>query len=82
MESNNPSLLFYQKKPGSFVEIQKGNSGFNRCHFECKDVEKEGIMHAYNDVLPYGDQMSVTIDGKRCLVLDWFCLGKNAFVSL
>ncbi len=43
-------------------------------HFEYEDVERDGLMYAYNDVLPYGDQMTVTIDGTECLILDQYCL--------
>ncbi len=43
-------------------------------HFEYEEVEKEGLMYAYNDVLPYGDQMLVTIDGRNCIILDQYCL--------
>jgi len=43
-------------------------------HFDYKEVEKEGLMYAYNDVLPYGDQMIVTFDGRNCIILDQYCL--------
>ena len=43
-------------------------------HFEYEEVEKEGLMYAYNDVLPYGDQMLVTIDGRNCIIYDQYCL--------
>ena len=43
-------------------------------HFEYEEVERDGLMYAYNDVLPYGDQMRVEIDGTECLILDQFCL--------
>ena len=42
--------------------------------FEYDEVEKEGLMYAYNDVLPYGDQMIVTIDGRNCIIFDQYCL--------
>lgn len=43
-------------------------------HFEYHEVEKNGLMSGYNDVLPYGDQMLVTIDGTECMILDQYCL--------
>jgi hypothetical protein len=43
-------------------------------YFDYEEVEKEGLMYAYNDVLPYGDQMSVDIDGRNCIIFDQYCL--------
>lgn len=43
-------------------------------YFEYDEVEYNGLMSAYNDVLPYGDQLFVTIDGKECIILDQYCL--------
>jgi hypothetical protein len=34
-------------------------------YFEYHEVEYDGLMSAYNDVLPYGDQLLVTIGGKE-----------------
>ena len=31
-------------------------------------------MYAYNDVLPYGDQMHVNINNEDYLIFDQFCL--------
>jgi len=42
--------------------------------FEYHEVENNGLMSAYNDVLPYGDQLFVTINGKQCIILDQYCL--------
>jgi len=42
--------------------------------FEYHEVESNGLMSAYNDVLPYGDQLFVTINGKQCIILDQYCL--------
>lgn len=43
-------------------------------YFDYDEVESEGLMYAYNDVLPYGDQLHVIVDGRKCLILDQFCL--------
>ncbi len=53
---------------------EKANLDAIDAHFEYEEVEKEGLMYAYNDVLPYGDQMIVTIDGQNCIILDQYCL--------
>ena len=53
---------------------EKANLDAIDAHFEYKKVEKEGLMAAYNDVLPYGDQMLVTIDGRDCIIFDQYCL--------
>lgn len=42
--------------------------------FDYTDVERDRLMLAYNDVLPYGDQILVTIEGNNYIVLDQFCL--------
>ena len=42
--------------------------------FDYDYVERDGAMYAYNEVLPFGDQMAVTIGGKFYLVRDHFCL--------
>ena len=43
-------------------------------HFDYHEIEYEGLMYAYNDVLPYGDQFLVTIAGKECIVFDQYCI--------
>jgi uncharacterized protein YchJ len=42
--------------------------------FDYDYVERDGAMYAYNEVLPFGDQMAVTIGGKLYLIRDHFCL--------
>ena len=42
--------------------------------FDYEAVEQEGLMYAYNDVLPYGDQMQVNINGEDYLIFDQYCL--------
>ncbi len=42
--------------------------------FDYKAVEKEGVMYAYRDVLPFGEQFTVTIDGKKYILFDSYCL--------
>jgi len=42
--------------------------------FDYHEVEYNGLMSAYNDILPYGDQFSVTINGEKCIILDQYCL--------
>lgn len=43
-------------------------------YFDYDEVEQNGLMSAYNDVLPYGNQMQVIIDGKKSIVFDQYCL--------
>lgn len=43
-------------------------------YFEYHEVEYDGLLSTYNDVLPYGDQLFVTISGKECIVFDQYCL--------
>jgi hypothetical protein len=42
--------------------------------FDYPDIERNGLMSAYNDVLPYGDQLLVKINGNNCMVFDQYCL--------
>jgi len=53
---------------------EKANLDAIDAYFDYEEVEKEGLMYAYNDVLPYGDQMLVTIDGRNCIIFDQYCL--------
>ena len=43
-------------------------------YFEYHEVEYNGLMAAYNDVLPYGNQLLLTINGKELIILDQYCL--------
>lgn len=43
-------------------------------YFEYDEIETSGLMSAYNDVLPYGDQLLVTVNGKECVIFDQYCL--------
>jgi len=42
--------------------------------FDYEEIEKNALMSAYNDVLPYGNQLPVRINGKDCVVYDQYCL--------
>lgn len=43
-------------------------------HFEYEEIEYDGAMYAYNDVLPYGDQLQFSINEKNCVIFDQYCL--------
>lgn len=43
-------------------------------YFDFHEVEYNGLMSAYNDILPYGDQFLVTIKGEQCIIFDQYCL--------
>jgi len=43
-------------------------------YFDYHEVEYNGLMSAYNDILPYGDQFLVTIKGQQCIIVDQYCL--------
>jgi len=43
-------------------------------YFDYHEVEYDGLMSAYNDILPYGDQFLVTIKGEECIIFDQYCL--------
>ncbi len=43
-------------------------------YFDYDEVEYNGLISAYNDILPYGDQFLVTIKGEQCIIFDQYCL--------
>lgn len=43
-------------------------------YFEFDKVEYEGLMYAYNDVLPYGDQLIINLNEMEYIVFDQYCL--------
>ncbi len=45
-----------------------------QAHFDYEEVERNGLMSAYNDVLPFGDELLVTIREKDCIIFDQYCL--------
>lgn len=43
-------------------------------HFDYKEIERDGMMSSYNEVLPFAERLYVTVAGKRCMVADQYCL--------
>lgn len=43
-------------------------------YFDYDEVELNGLMYAYNGVLPYGDQLLADIKGEKYIIVDQFCL--------
>ncbi len=43
-------------------------------YFDYEQVERDGLMYAYNGVLPYGDQFMVKVRGDNYFIADQFCL--------
>ena len=50
-------------------------------HFNYKDIELEGLMSGYNDVLPYADRLYVTLAHKKYLIYDQYCIKPNCSCS-
>lgn len=42
--------------------------------FDYVAVEKESLMYAYRDILPFGEQLTLVIDGKKYIIFDSYCL--------
>ena len=42
--------------------------------FDYQQVENEGLMYAYTDILPYGEYLSFSMKGKNCVIFDQYCL--------
>jgi len=75
-ELDEADLKFLHKKHFEFKNSISEEADLDsiEAYFEYPEVEKNGLMSAYNDVLPYGDQMLVTIDGTESMILDQYCL--------
>jgi len=43
-------------------------------HFDYDEVERDGLMSIYNDVLPYAETLSVSINDKQYELIDQYCL--------
>ncbi len=43
-------------------------------HFDYYEIEENGLMVTYNDVLPYGDQLFVKINDEKCIIFDQYCV--------
>lgn len=42
--------------------------------FDFEEVEYNGLMSFYNDVLPYGDRLVILVEGKKYDIQDQYCL--------
>lgn len=42
--------------------------------FDFQEIEENGLMYFYRDVLPYGDVLIGRLKGEECLLLDQYCL--------
>jgi SEC-C motif len=43
-------------------------------HFNFTEVESSATMQVYNDILPFGDRLLITIDGVEHILLDQHCV--------
>lgn len=43
-------------------------------HFDFEEIDLNGAMSVYTDVLPFGDRLLATIDGRQCVIYDHYCL--------
>jgi len=73
---NDEDFLFLHRSYVSFKnEIsEKANPDSIDAVFEYEEVERHGLMYAYNEVLPYGDRLQVAIEGRNYLIMDQYCL--------
>ncbi|MFC1863490.1 SEC-C metal-binding domain-containing protein, partial [Thermodesulfobacteriota bacterium] len=53
---------------------EKASSDTIDAYFDYHEVEYNGLMSAYNNILPYGDEFLVTINGEQCIIFDQYCL--------
>jgi preprotein translocase subunit SecA len=73
---NKNDYSFLHERHFEFKNIITESAGVDSidAYFDYDQVERDGLMSAYNDVLPYGDRMLVTIEDKQYIVMDQFCL--------
>jgi uncharacterized protein YchJ len=45
-----------------------------KADFDFQEIEENGLLYAYNDVLPYGNPLHVHIKGETYLIYDQYCL--------
>ena len=46
-------------------------------HFDFRDIEQNGLMIVYNEVLPFAERLFVTVADKKYSVSDQYCLRTN-----
>ncbi len=80
------NLLLSKMDDKDFQFLWEGYSGYKNkiteeaatdaieAHFDYPEVEQNGLMYAYNDVLPFGDQLLVSINNKQYIIFDQYCL--------
>ena len=61
--------LSYKRSGGETADYSK-----LKVEFPKDDIEREGIMITYNQVLPYAETFNFTLDGKRYAVEDNYCV--------
>ena len=53
---------------------EEANPDEIEANFDYVAVEKESLMYAYRDILPFGEQLTVIIGGKKYIIFDSYCL--------
>ena len=43
-------------------------------HFDYHEIEENGLMVTYNDILPYGDHLFVKLNGEKYWIYDQYCV--------
>lgn len=42
--------------------------------FDFREIEEDGLMAVYRDILPYSESLFVHLKGEKCVALDQYCL--------
>ncbi len=74
LEENDFQILYINHLTIKNKISEEAHPDSINAYFDYHEVEYNSLMSAYNDVLPYGDQLLVKIKGKQCIVLDRYCL--------
>ena len=85
LDADDLQLLWKLQGMFKVVESEEAPVEAFNIAFDFNAVEIDGLMYAYNDVLPYGSRLKTCIDTCNYLLFDHYCLRRGcdcALVSL
>lgn len=74
LDETDYDFLFYSHFAYKNKITEKADIETIEADFDYQDIEENGALYAYNDVLPYGDPLPVRMQGESCLIYDQYCL--------
>ena len=74
MDDADFRLLWNEYFEISNIRTAEATNDSIEAHFDYYEIEENGLMATFNDVLPYGDQLFVKINGEDYIILDQYCV--------